>query len=196
MSEKTPFVEVGLVVVDGNNLLHRTAGGPGPTAARLLLARLRAALPAGVRAIVVLDGPPDPGGPLREVIAPSLEVRHSGRQSADDVIVAIVDQQSYADRARTIVVTDDRALTERVRHLGGRARRLDWLQAILEPPRRGPRLPPGSGIAPSRPPRPPLAAGAPAPGSEADEEPDRPSWRPGRGATRKRGNPRREPRGR
>src|SRR3990170_3969759 len=123
MSEKTPFVEVGLVVVDGNNLLHRTAGGPGPTAARLLLARLRAALPAGVRAIVVLDGPPDPGGPLREVIAPSLEVRHSGRQSADDVIVAIVDQQSYADRARTIVVTDDRALTERVRHLGGRPAR-------------------------------------------------------------------------
>ena len=196
MSEKAPFAEVGLIVVDGNNLLHRTAGGPGPTAARLLLARLRAALPAGVRAIVVLDGPPDPGGPLREVIGPSLEVRHSGRQSADDVIVAIVDQQSYADRARTIVVTDDRALTERVRHLGGRARRLDWLQAILEPPRRGPRLPPGSGIAPSRPPRPPLAAGASAPGSEADEEPDRPSWRPGRGATRKRGNPRREPRGR
>jgi len=184
MSEKAPFVEVGLVVVDGNNLLHRTAGGPGPTAARLLLARLRAALPAGVRAIVVLDGPPDPGGPLREVIGPSLEVRHSGRQSADDVIVAIVDQQSYADRARTIVVTDDRALTERVRHLGGRARRLDWLQAILEPPRRAPRLPPGSGIAPR------------APGGEADEEPERPSWRPGRGATRKRGNPRREPRGR
>src|SRR3989304_2735993 len=98
MSEKTPFVEVGLVVVDGNNLLHRTAGGPGPPAARLLLARLRAALPAGVRAIVVLDGPPDPGGPLREVIGPSLEVRHSGRQSADDVIVAIVGQQAYADR--------------------------------------------------------------------------------------------------
>src|SRR3990172_3671004 len=76
MSEKTPFVEVGLVVVDGNNLLHRTAGGPGPTAARLLLARLRAALPAGVRAIVVLDGPADPGGPLRVVIAPSPHVRH------------------------------------------------------------------------------------------------------------------------
>src|SRR3989304_1391435 len=180
MSEKTPFVEVGLVVVDGNNLLHRTAGGPGPTAAAPLLARRRAALPAGVRAIVVLDGPPDPGGPLREVIAPSLEVRHSGRQSAGDVIGGIVGQPAYAHRPRTIVVPADRALTERVRHLGGRARRLDWLQAILEPPRRGPRLPPGSGIAPSPPPPPPPAAGAPAPGSEADEEADRPSWRPGR----------------
>src|SRR3970040_30349 len=65
MSEKAPFPEVGLVVVDGNNLLHRTAGGPGPTAARLLLARLRAALPAGVPAIVVLGARARPGRPPR-----------------------------------------------------------------------------------------------------------------------------------
>lgn len=188
MSAGAPFAEIGLLIVDGNNLLHRTAGGPGPTAARLLLSRLHAALPTGVRGTVVLDGPPDPGGPMREALGPNLEVRHSGRQSADDVIVAIVDQQPHGERVRIIVVTDDRILTERVRRLGGRARRLDWLQASLELPRRGPRLPPGSSIGSSRPPRP---AGPPPTSAPTGEEDERPAWRPGRGATRKRGNPRR-----
>jgi len=191
MSPGPAFGEVRLLLVDGNNLLHRVAGGPGLVAARLLLGQLRATMPPGMSAIVVLDGPPDPGGPMREAVGKSLEIRHAGRLSADDVIVGLVAAQSFDGRARTVAVSDDRALRDRVSRLGGLARRLQWLEESLALPRRGPRSAAGSSIAGARPALPAARRSAAAPAAGAADDPDSSSprrWEPGRGATRKRGN--------
>lgn len=195
MSARAPFDEISFLVIDGNNLLHRTAGGPGPSAARVLIPRLRTVLPSGVRVSLVLDGMPDPGAPIREHVG-QIEIRHAGRRSADDAIVEAVEQGAFGDRPRTIVVTDDRALADRVKRLGALHRRVDWLQDALELARRGPRAP-GPGTSPAGAPigrpgiRPPRATGPaiePAPGQPADDA-ERTPWSPGRGATKKRGNP-------
>ncbi|MGH2408010.1 MAG: hypothetical protein ACRDF7_08040 [Candidatus Limnocylindrales bacterium] len=191
MNELAAFDDVELLLIDGNNLLHRTAGGPGEAGARILLARLRAVMPVHMEAVVVLDGPPDPGAPMREQASRHLQIRHAGRLSADDVIVGLVADRSFVQRPRTTVVSDDRALRDRVTRIGGLARRLAWLIVRLEMPPRGPRVAPGSSIAGSRPRR-PAPARPPEPTDDAstkdaDAVPER-RWQPGRGATRKRGN--------
>lgn len=193
MSGRSPFDGVSLLIVDGNNLLHRTAGGPGPSAARVLIPRLRAVMPVGMRVSIILDGMPDPGAPLHEHIG-SVAISHAGRRSADDAIVEAVEHRMYDERPGTIVVTDDRGLADRIKRLGALHRRIDWLQDALDLSRRGSRVP-GSPPAPIgrpgiRPPQTPARAAAPADGTATDE-PERAPWSPGRGATKKRGNPRR-----
>ncbi len=193
MSARSPFDGVSLLIVDGNNLLHRTAGGPGPSAARVLIPRLRAVMPVGMRVSIVLDGMPDPGAPLREHIG-SVAISHAGRRSADDAIVEEVEHRMYDERPGTIVVTDDRGLADRIKRLGALHRRIDWLQEALDLSRRGSRVP-GSPSAPIgrpgiRPPPSHARAATPADGAPTDE-PERAPWSPGRGATKKRGNPRR-----
>ena len=193
-----------LLLVDGNNLLHRTSGGAQGAAARQLVTGLRARLPESITCIVVLDGPPDPGGPAREKYGARLEVRHAGRRDADAAIVEIVQQRQPHERSGIVVVTDDRALADRVRAAGGLTRRLDWLVAFLDRrPRPGavlvgePRVAPAIGRPgvprPVRSPRPsPAGPTAADEGSTLEEDPRDP-WRPGRGATRKRGPARRAP---
>ena len=193
MSGRSPFDGVGLLIVDGNNLLHRTAGGPGPSAARVLIPRLRAVMPVGMRVSIILDGMPDPGAPLHEHVG-SVAISHAGRRSADDAIVEAVEQRMYDERPGTVVVTDDRGLADRIKRLGALHRRIDWLQDALDLSRRGSRVP-GSPPAPIgragvRPPPPSARATAPADGAPTEES-ERAPWSPGRGATRKRGNPRR-----
>ena len=207
MSGRTPFDDISLLVIDGNNLLHRTAGGLGPSAARVLVPKLRTVLPAGVRVSVVLDGMPDPGAPLREHVG-QVTIAHAGRRSADDAIVETVERRAFGERPRTIVVTDDRALAERVKRLGALHRRVDWLQGVLDLAHRGPRSSgPRRGLAADDAAE---ASGAPAGGSigrpgvrlpratgpttettadHAQDDAERAPWSPGRGATRKRGNP-------
>lgn len=175
------FAGLDELLVDGNNLLHRTAGSAGPVARHELLARLRATLPPGLRAVVVLDGPPDPGAPLAQRVSPQLEVRHSGRSDADSLIVALVQAWPASTRARVAVVSDDRALRDRVHQHGGVPYRLAWLTDVLVPLRAP--VPPAPHDASLR--------GAHGPGS--DEDAEREPWAPGRGATAKRGNPRRGP---
>ena len=171
-----------VLLIDGNNLLHRVARGAEPELQRALLARLRLAIPQSVPTIVMLDGHTVPGTGAREHVAGNFEVRHAGSVSADDAIVALVEQRPVTQRHAVLLVTDDRALTERVRTLGARTQRLRWLEAILDNPPRPQR---GSAIGCRS--RPPVAA----PAAEAE---DRQPWTPGRGATRKRGNPRRRAR--
>jgi hypothetical protein len=178
-----PLAATELLLVDGNNLLHRLAGGPVPAALHQLIGRLRAALPDHVRAIVVLDGPPDPGAPFAQRIGPRLEVRHAGRRDADSVIVELLRDRAGGERGAVLVVTDDPGLGQRVRSSGGVARPLDWFLALLDQ----------AGTTPG--PRPPSVAGSPPPtAADMDEARGSQPWRPGRGATRKRGNPRRAPR--
>ncbi|HET7676942.1 MAG TPA: hypothetical protein VFK38_03750 [Candidatus Limnocylindrales bacterium] len=197
----TPLVAGDRLLVDGNNVLHRLSGGVADASRRLLLARLRAAMPEGVTAVVALDGPPDPGGPWRERIGRTLEVRHAGHRAADALIVELVDGVPRAARASLIVVSDDRALGDRCRSLGATVRRLAWFEALLARAegsgRGGPaRLVAGATIGRrSKGPGPAPAARREADG-RVDPEPadERPPWRPGRGATRKQGNPARSPR--
>jgi hypothetical protein len=134
MSPRQPLDGIELVLIDGNNLLHRQSGGIGAAAVRGLLVDLQRKLPPGVRAVVVLDGHPAPGTPLQQRISSSLEVRHSAGRSADDAMVAEVAAQPWASRGRTIIVTDDRALADRSRSAGALTRRLDWLTALPTAP--------------------------------------------------------------
>ncbi len=208
-----PWADVAVLLVDGNNLLHAVAGNAGPASLRGLLPRLAAAVPPDVDTLVVLDGPPDPGGPARVRIRRGLTIRHAGRIGADAVLVAVVEERTFADRAGTLVVTNDVALGDEVRRIGGRVRPVRWLQERLDEP---PVVrPPGASIGGPRPGRArqgmvngrastgrsgaggPRTAGEAGAAAETDGTDDRerdaarPSWAPGRGATRKRGNPRR-----
>jgi len=162
---------VELLVVDGNNLLHRIAGSVDEASQRRTFAQLRATL-AERRTTVVLDGHPARGARPLDKPGATFEIRHAGG-SADEAIIAMLATLPIDKLARTVVVTDDRTLAERSRHAGAETRRLAWLTDLLASPRH--------------------RALPAAPGTD-DEEDERRPWQPGRGATRKRGNPRRRPR--
>jgi hypothetical protein len=157
------------LVIDGNNLLHRLAGGVDEAGQRRTFAQLRDAL-ADTRTTVILDGHRARGTRPLERLSANFEVRHAGG-SADEAIVALLETLPIGMLARTVVVTDDRALADRARRGGADTRRLAWLTDMLAPERRPP---------------PPTA-----PAGDDNEDVDRRAWQPGRHATRKKGNPRR-----
>jgi hypothetical protein len=177
---RDPLTDIDRLLVDGSNLLPALArrGGAVPQAA--LIGRIRGTIPATVGIEIVFDGPPTPG--IRgERIAAGLIVRHGGRRSADEVLIDLVDGARRAvgpgGAAGLLVVTDDRELRATVAARGARTVGTAWLLSRLDRPVRG---------APSvgnrrPPPMPPI-------GRDDDE---RTPWKPGRGATVKRGNPRR-----
>lgn len=169
-----PWAGVGRLVVDGSNLLHRLArerGRPDAAPPVALTGRLRAAVPREIALTVFLDGPPDPGGPSA-LRSGGVEIRHSPRGGADAAILWSI--RLGREAASTLLVTDDRDLARAARDLGARTVGTAWLIGRLTPRRAG--ASPAAGDA-----------------TEADAD-ERPVWRPGRGATAKRGNPRRAPR--
>jgi hypothetical protein len=186
---RDPLGGVERILVDGSNLLHALRRGAGPAPAATLIGRLRAIIPPTVRIELVFDGPPEHG--LRGTrIAAGLTVRHSGRYTADSLIDRLVadaigtggdPDQAYAVGAAILVVTDDAELARMIRRRGARTVGADWLVRRLDRPALS-----SPSIGASRPPRP---TGSPA--AEADGGDDRPGWRPGRGATKKTGNPKR-----
>lgn len=173
----TAFDGIGRLLIDGNNLLHRMSGNVEPGSIRLLLARLSGALPATLPTIVMLDGHAASGTDRIQRIRRGLDIQHAGSLSADDALLNIVRDSAYADRAATVIVTDDRSLTEKARHMGARTKRLDWLEAQLDKP-----APQSQSVSIGR-------KGVRPPPSQTDE--DREPWKPGRGATKKQGNARR-----
>lgn len=186
-SPRDPLAGVERLIVDGTNLLHRLGRtGAAPPAAAI--GRLRAAIPGAIRIVLVFDGPPDQGGALGKV-AQGMTVRYAGRRPADVVIAEDVEASAGGgpDGGRTLVASDDNALRRIVGRSGARTIDLTWLLGRLERPflaspaagNRRPPLPPGPGSAPD--------------GGPSRDEEDLPfrRWRPGRGATRKVGNPRR-----
>jgi hypothetical protein len=117
-------------------------------------------------------------------VASGVVVRHAGRQSADELLLDLVSREgdargalARAQAAGILVVTDDSALRHALHERGARTAGAAWLLDRLERPRLAA---PSVGN-----PRPPVAARG------GDEPDDRPGWAPGRGATTKRGNPRR-----
>jgi hypothetical protein len=127
---RSPFAAIEVLLIDGNNLLHRTAGSAGESALRGLLPRLSAVIPPTISCIVMLDGHSAMGSGRVQKIRNGLEVRHAGSHTADDALFNIV-RDTAGGRAMITVVTDDRALTERIRHLGASTQRLAWLEAII-----------------------------------------------------------------
>lgn len=127
----SPFAAIEVLLIDGNNLLHRTAGSAGESALRGLLPRLAAVIPASISTTVMLDGHAAMGSGRVQKIRNGLEVRHAGSHTADDALFNIVRDTPTGSRAMTTIVTDDRALTERIRHLGAHTQRLAWLEGVL-----------------------------------------------------------------
>ena len=172
----TPLDGIDRLLIDGNNLLHRVSGNVEPGSIRLLLARLSGAVPSTLPTVVMLDGHPASGTDRRQRIRRGLDIHHAGSLSADDALLNLVRDTHPGDRAGVVIVTDDRALTEKTRHLGARTKRLDWLEHILAKPVSQAKS--GSTIG---------RKGVSAPPSSTDDEKE--PWQPGRGATKKRGNP-------
>ena len=189
---------VGRLVLDGTNVLHAIRRSPVPLPAVALIGRLRAIVPPGVAITVVLDGSPEHGLVARH-IASGVEVRHSGRFSADELIAQLLDTRGQ-DNSGTLVVTDDIELSQAVRRSGGRTARTGWLigrlarQRLVSPAAGRPGLVPSSstsiGQGSSR-----SAANTGSAGSSDPDASDPPRWSPGRGATRKRGPSHRRPAG-
>lgn len=185
---------IGRLVVDGTNVLHALRRSPTPLPAAALIGRLRAIVPPGVAVVVVLDGSPEHGLVSRHV-ASGVEVRYSGRFTADEVIARLAEEVA-GETPGLLVVTDDIELSAAVRRTGGRTVRNGWLldrlgrQRLSAPATGRPMTPPGLGASPERGPSASAGPGTPEPGAEADVR----RWSPGRGATRKRGNGRRRPR--
>jgi hypothetical protein len=167
---RDPLAGVSRLIVDGTNLLHAIGRGPDPAPTSALVGRLRAAIPPEVAVEVVFDGV-SPGGGIQQATS-GVFVRFSGRRPADALILDL------AQPDEMLVVTDDRDLRERLGARGTPTARTSWLVRRLE---RGRLSAPSVGNR-----RPQLRS----PGG-ATSEPEREPWKPGRGATAKRGNPRR-----
>ncbi len=190
MNVRDPLADIELLLVDGNNLLHRESGGAGDGPVRGLLARLQSAIRAPIHTTVVLDGHPAPGNRAIQKVSQRLDLRHAGSRSADDLIIQLATAHSPVARAGIVIVSDDRALLDRGRMAGCQPRRLTWLQELMRPGRIASVAGPGPGTKAG--PRPSVK---PSPDGAPDEgEDDRQAWQPGRGATRKKGNPQRRPR--
>ena len=179
--------DVQLVLVDGDNLLHGVRGTRDEGGVAWLLPRLRAWRPEGVDIVVSLDGHPVPGESSRQRVTKGIEVHHSGSRSGDDMLVSLLSARSYGDRARTVVITRDRGLQARAHAAGGQTRSVDWLLRQMNDPASGA----DGALKPVG-----IGAGKPPPKRDLDpplsDNDDRGGWQPGRGATRKRGNPRRK----
>ena len=192
--DRDPLAATRRLLVDGTNLLHaisKAAGSAGAAPPAALIGRLRGAIPAPVTIELVFDGPPERG--LRnERIAAGVVVRYSGGRTADTVLLTMIEDVRLLDgadgTATLLVVTDDRDLRHGARLRGARTAGSAWLLGRL-----------GSGrlaspsIGNPRAARPPRPFAQSAPGGHEVDESERRGWSPGRGATTKKGNPRRAP---
>jgi hypothetical protein len=194
ISRRNPLEGVTRLLVDGTNLLHALSRGPGPghQPPAALIGRLRGAVPPETAITLVFDGPPD-RGVRGERIAAGVTVQYSGRYSADTILVTLVEDATLgahrpAEIADTIlVVSDDRDLRLALRRRGARTAGAQWLLGRLARPRLA-----APSIGNSRPPAPPrIPQQRPGEATE-DEASGRTSWTPGRGATVKKGNPKRQ----
>jgi hypothetical protein len=197
--------ETDRLLVDGTNLLHalsRRRPAPNeevmPPAA--LIGRLRGIIPAPIGIELIFDGMPDRG--MRgERVAAGLIVRYAGRRSADELLLSLVDETRAAAGADAaaglLVVSDDRALRNALHLRGARTAGCSWLLGRLERPklaapsvgnRRAAKPSTSASTSGSATASAATTAGH---GAEPDDEGPRSGWKPGRGATKKRGNPRR-----
>ena len=127
MSRETGVEDVDLLLIDGDNLLHDVRGSRDEGGVAWLLPRLSGWRPPHLRIIVGLDGHAAPGEASRKRATRGIEFHHSGRRSADDMLIDLLKAQPFAGRSRTAVVTRDRGLQARTSRAGGISRSIDWL---------------------------------------------------------------------
>jgi len=111
------------VIIDGNNLLHSL---PSQEQNRHSVRRraLDSVRDGGMSLTLVFDGPPPVGSPDPEHLG-RLTIRYSGSSSADDLILRLLPGSGGA--SQWVVITDDRALRDRVRDQGAQVRTLgEW----------------------------------------------------------------------
>jgi len=135
---RDPLTGTDRLLIDGTNLLHALSRKPGAAPQAALIGRLRAIVPAAIGIELVFDGAPDRG--MRgERVAAGLIVRHSGRRTADEVLLSLVDEtRAVAGAAATgalLVVSDDHALRASLRAKGARTAGSAWLLGRLERPK-------------------------------------------------------------
>jgi predicted RNA-binding protein with PIN domain len=118
------------LIVDGTNVLHALRRTADPLPAAALIGRLRAIVPAGVAVVLVLDGSPEHGLVSRRIAA-GVEIRYSGRSTADELIIRLAERDFAEEAAGLLVVTDDQGLASIVRRAGGRTVRNSWLMGLL-----------------------------------------------------------------
>lgn len=185
-SARSPLEGTSTLIVDGTNLLYRL-GSPGAAPPAAIIGRLRAAIPAPVDIELVFDGM---GHGVFGRVAQGMHVRYAGRRTADEVILELAGAAAIDARRRPVggagvlAVTNDRELRGLLQAAGARTASLQWLLGrldlpVLASPATGNRRPPAA----SR------DAGGAGPGTSDDD--DRPRWKPGRGATAKKGPARR-----
>jgi len=179
---RDPLTGTDRLLIDGTNLLHALSRKPGAAPQAALIGRLRAIVPASVGIELVFDGVPD-SGMRGQRIASGLIVRHAGRRSADELLLSLVEETRATAGAAAagglLVVSDDHALRASLRAKGARTAGSAWLLGRLDRPKLS---------APSVGNRRPARGGPDDAGASDDEGP---RWNPGRGATTKKGNPRR-----
>jgi hypothetical protein len=126
------------VIIDGNNFLHSL---PRREQNRDSVRRraLDTVRHGGMSLTVVFDGPPPIGSPNPEHLG-RLTIRYSGASSADDLILRLLPTSGRA--SQWVVITDDRALRNRIREVGAQVRTLgEWQSRKPRKPRRVPREP-------------------------------------------------------
>jgi hypothetical protein len=180
------------LIVDGTNVLFAIRRSSSPLPAAALIGRLRSMVPPAVAVTVVLDGSPEHGLVARQV-ASGVEVRYSGRFTADELVAHLVQERYRPEAAGILVVTDDIELATAIRRSGGRVVRTAWLIGRLERQRLSAPTSGRPGLVPSA--ESSIGQGPPPSGDPGSEGSDAPRWSPGRGATRKHGNGHRRPAG-
>jgi predicted RNA-binding protein with PIN domain len=176
-----PFLEASLLVVDGRNVLGAMQRTRGAVPEQALLSRLWTVVGPRTRILVVFDGMRD-GGAMMPERSSRLGVRWSRHESADDLIVRIVADSPGG----TLVATDDIELGGRVRSLGASSVRS---RELIE--RFARQRPSAPSVGQARPVVPAAGSGPAGHGKDATAEVAHRAWSPGRGATRKKGNPKR-----
>lgn len=105
-----------MTFIDGNNLWHATQSSRlGRLIGRQHLVVLidRWAARSGDRVTVVFDGPTPRGSMADQMRTPRVQTRFSGRLTADEVLVEMIEQ--VPDPGRVRVVTSDRAIQHEAR---------------------------------------------------------------------------------
>ena len=192
MTRPSGVEELDLLLIDGDNLLHDVRGVRDEGGVAWLLPRLSGWRPDHLHIIVGLDGHPAPGEASRKRATRGIDFHHSRSRSADDMIIDLLKAQPYAGRGRTAVVTRDRGLQARANRAGGTTRSVDWLMGLVVGKSSAKGAKGGKGGKP-------VGIGQGKPPQQRHFEPvdpdadERESWQPGRGATAKKGNPKRSP---
>ena len=182
--------DLDLLLIDGDNLLHDVRGSRDEGGVAWLLPRLSGWRPQHLRIVIGLDGHPAPGVAGRLKASRGFVFHHSGRRSDDDLLIDLLRAQPFSGRSRTAVVTRDRGLQARTTRAGGQTRSVDWLMRQVK----GSSKAGAKGSTSAS-----IGQGKPTTTSHYDpyapDEGDDSSWQPGRGATKKKGNPKRSPKG-